>query len=117
MPLSVQKFSTFDFLKQSCSQANAKPTVKRTSKYLSSAVQYSVKSIDYQHNVEHNDTSVIGLQIRLTFVVFVTCIIITLHRGQINIVLPCQDHSHCQDFDVNDLLSELPARSGVELIR
>lgn len=28
---------------------------------------------------------------------------------------PRQDHSHCQDFDVHNLLSELPACSGVEL--
>lgn len=38
-----------------------------------------------------------------------------MRRREVNICLPCPDHSHCQDFDVHDLLSELPARSGVEL--
>lgn len=59
----------------------------------------------------------------MTFVVFLTCAryVRTLlgyyfvRCREINICLPCQDHSHCQDFDVHDLLSELPARSGVEL--
>lgn len=59
----------------------------------------------------------------MTYVVFMTCAqyIRTLlqhyfmRRREVNICLPCPDHSHCQDFDVHDLLSELPARSGVEL--
>lgn len=76
------------------------------------------KDTDYQHNVGNDDN-------KCAWIVITTdiCRFFDLHyhyftpKTEVKIGLPCQDHSHCQDFDVNDLLSELPARSGVELKR